>query len=249
MRYTRDEIIIQGIELSSSPTLLKHDMPGGVVASDAYAIKWLQNALDMFHRKYPFSSDVQNVSMYIGANTTDMVLASDHSLYKPNDFIIDVRNGVICTINTQSYRLERKAFQSWLQFSLVNQRAVTKRPNIYTIINNRFKIAPVVSEPLLATLWYYALAPALEPDDAVNFPDEWSLIEFIRLKALEWVRSIEIGTAQVYMQKELARLRSSGLLNESEYEVMPLENNQVFIEGVGADYRNSWMGPLGTPGV
>lgn len=248
-RYSRDEVLIQGLELASSPTVIKHDMPGGTIEPSAYSIKWLQNALDMFHRKYPFSTDVTNVSMYLGVNTYDLVLSSDHSIYLPTDYILDIRHGLLGEINNQKFRVERRGFQTWLQASQFNNNTSVRRPFTYTTVNNRIKIAPQVSEALSLTLWYYALPAALEAEDQVPFPDEWSLIEFIRLKALEWTRSIEIGTAQAYLTKELGRLRASGLLHETEYDVFPLENNQVLIEGVGGDVRNAWMGYPTLPGI
>lgn len=241
-RYVRDEIISQALDLAASPTVTAHDMPGGVVQPNAYAIKWLQNALDKFHRKYPFSSDIQDVTLTLQANNVDVVVTSDTTLYLPTDFIIDVRNGLEASYNGSSYRLTRKSYQYWLNYKLGNQNTTATRALVYTIINNRIKVLPLLSTAQSATLHYYALATALDANDPVNFPDEWTLIEFVSLKAKEWTRSIEVGTAEIYLTKQLAGLRSSGLLNEPEYEDgIPLENNQSFNESSLIN-RNSWMG-------
>ncbi len=244
-RYVRDEIISQGLDLASSPTVSQHDMPGGVVQPNAYAIKWLQNALDMFHRQYPFASDIVTATMTIPVNADDIYVTSLGSTgYLPTDFILDMRNGLFVSIGGRNKQIFRKSFQYWLPQAQSMQNTPQQSPSIYAIANNRIKIAPRVSTALSGTLYYYQLATALGPNDACNFPDEWTLIEFIRLKALEWTRAIEPGTAQNYFSKQLAGLRSSGLLNEPEYEDgIPIENNQSFTEGMNVN-RNTWMGSI-----
>lgn len=241
-RYTRDEIITQGIDLSASPTVIQHDMPGGILQPNAYAIKWLQNALDMFHNKFPFSSDVQSVDITFPVGSNDLYLTSDNTLYLPNDYILDVRNGILVEYNNNSFRLNRVGFQEWLNYNLLNQNSPRARPTYYTKINNRFKFTPQVSTALSGTLWYFAMPALLEPNDYPSFPDEYTLIEFIRIKSLEWTRSIEVGTATMYMNKELARFRAEGLLDNAEYDVAQLENNQVILDGSLVN-RNAWMGP------
>ncbi len=245
-RYVRDEIISQGLELASSPTLSNHDMPLGVIDPNAYSIKWLQNALDMFYRKYPFASTVQKVNMTIQAGVEDLVVTSDTTRYLPTDFIIDCRDGLLASFgdggNLQQYRLQKQSFQYWLDQTLNVQRISTNRAGFYTIINRRIKITPNVIENTAAGLWYYALPVAVGPLDQPDFPDEWTLIEFLRLKALEWSRAVEPGIAQVYMTKELSRFQSAGLLQDSEYESVPIRNNQVFNDQTYIQ-RNSWMGP------
>src|SRR5437773_6888318 len=97
-RYTRDEILIQGIELASSPVIVAHDMPTGTIDINAYSIKWLQNAMDMFHKRYPFSTDVTSTSLTIPAGSSDAYLTATPSKYLPTNFILDVRDGLLATI-------------------------------------------------------------------------------------------------------------------------------------------------------
>ena len=241
-RYTRDEICLQGLELASCPGLTKQDAPGGILDPNAKSIKWLQNALDYFHRKYPFASDILDVDLTIQVNNVDAVLTADPTKYLPTDFIVDVRDGIDVTFNGAFSQIFRKDYRTWRLKNQASQSGLAQRPEIYTRLNNRIKVLPKVSEPLSAVLHYYALPAVLETDSPVPFPDEWILIEFIRLKALEWVRTIELLTAQKYLDIALAGLIASGLLNEPEHEGgVPLENNQVIIDG--AYNRNSWMGP------
>jgi len=242
--YCRDEILTQGLELAASPTVIQHDMPGGMVASNAWSIKWLQNALDLFHRKYPFSSDIVDVNITIRASNVDLVLSSDLVTYLPTDYIIDVKDGIDITINNQIFFLIRKSYQYWRRYYLTCQNTPSSRPYIYTKINNKIKVLPLLDNPVSGVLHYYSLPSALNPQDPVTFPDEFILIEFVRLKALEWTRAREvpIGTAQQYLVKQLAGLRVSGLLDEPEFEdAVPLNNNQIILDNVD---RNSWMGPI-----
>ncbi len=240
-RYTRDEIISQGLDLAGCSSVSQHDMPGGVVDPNAHAIKWLQNSLDMFHRKYPFSTDIQDIALTLPANSVDSYLTGiTPTTYLPSNFILDVRNGIEATLDSRTYRLRRKSYQYWLEYKLGTQNRVVRGALYYTIVNKRIKVLPLLSEAQSAILHYYALPELLKAEDTVSFPDEWSLIEFVRLKALEYVRAIEPGTAQGYLMKQLSGLRSSGLLNEPEYEdAIPIEDSME----VSRVDRNSWMGP------
>ena len=166
-RYTRDEIIVQGLELADVPTCTEDNMPGGIVKENAKAVKWLQNAMDKYHRKYPFSSDVAEVELIAIANDYDLRLSSDLTLYLPEDFILDVEDGIEYPGN----RLYRKDYQEYLSSRIGLQSRASLRPTIYCIINERIKVLPLVSESLTLTLHYYKLAAALEPEDVVNFPD------------------------------------------------------------------------------
>jgi hypothetical protein len=244
-RYTRDEIISQGLDLAHSPTVTTHDAPGGIIQQNAWSIKWLQNALDFFHRKYPFASDILDVSITIQANSVDAVLTSNTSLFLPLDFVLDVRDGIdVFDQNGRFYPIYRRDYRTWRVLNQTSQGFSGTRANIYTILNNRIKVLPLLSESRVATLHYYALPPVLKNDDVPSFPDEWVLVEFVRLKCLEWVRSLEPGTAHMYLTRQLAGLRASGLLHEPENESgIPVYNNQTILDGE-AD-RNAWMGNIG----
>lgn len=241
-RYTRDELIVQGIELSGSPTLIQHDIPNGIVDQNAFSIRWLQNAIDMCHRKYPFSSTIATAQMLLAANTDYMVLASDTSKFLPDDFIIDVRDGCLVQYNNQQYRMKRLSYQYLLNYQLGTQNATTTRTFCYSINAKKIMVSPLISSPLTIILHYYQLPATIQANEYPDFPDEWCLIEYVRLKALEWTRSLDLGTAERFLEDALGKFRASGLLHDSEYDVIPIENNQVYADSNILN-RNSWMGP------
>lgn len=242
-RYTRDELIVQGLELSGSPTLLQHDVPNGIVRQDAFSIRWLQNALDMCYRKYPFSSTILTASMSLGIGSNELVLSADNTKFLPTDFILDVRDGLIVQISNQEYRMQRISYQYYLNYRIQNtNNNNSTRTYCYTIVGNKILVWPMVNVGLNITLHYYALPAVLQSNDYPDFPDEWVLVEYVRLKALEWTRSLDLGTAERFMTEALAKLRASGLLHDSEYDVVPIKNNQVFLND-NIYNRYSWMGP------
>jgi hypothetical protein len=241
-RYTRDELLTQALDLAMSPPLNTHDRPGDVIDQNAYSIKWLQSALDRVHVKFPFSTDIQDVPIVFSSSSVDVTLLSDSTKYLPTDFILDVKDGVTYTYGGKETRLKRRTFQQWLSIynDTKNQRVAV--PSIYCMIQNRIKIAPVPSTNLSGTLWYYKLPGIIHASEYPNFPDEWTLIEYVHVKALEWNHSVDIGTGQVFLEREVARLKAAGLLNDTEYDQVPIENNQVFVSpGLS---RNAWMGDV-----
>src|SRR5207244_1617462 len=140
----------------------------------------------------------------------------------------------------------RKSFQFWLNIYIAMQNTTVStlsQGGVYTIINGRIKIAPSISSSQAITTWYYALPTLTKANEYPPFPDEWSLIEFVHLKAKEWSIAVDVGTAQMYLQNELSRFKSEGLLNDTEYESIPIENNQVMNDS-SLYNRNSWMGNL-----
>src|SRR6266571_1371582 len=143
-RYTRDELLSHALDLAQSPPLDRHDRPGDVIDQNAYCISWLQSALDRCHVKFPFSADVQDVDITFINTSTDIILTSDNTKYLPTDFILDVKDGIVCTLNNTKVRLKRKSFQYWLSVynSFVNTKSLI--PSVYTIIQERIKVAPIV---------------------------------------------------------------------------------------------------------
>ncbi len=243
-RYTRDEVLSQALDLAQSPPLDRHDRPGDVIDQNAFSIKWLQSGLDRVHRKFPFSTDIQSVDVVISSNTTDVTLLSNSSLYLPTDFILDVKDGIFYTSGTSSIRLKRRTFQYWLSVynSTLNQKVPV--PSCYCVIQNRIKVAPIPLTNISAILWYYALPALIQASQYPSFPDEWTLIEYVHIKAMEWNHSIDIGTGQSFLEKELARLKAAGLLNETEYDVVPIENEQIILN-TGLYSPDAWLGDIG----
>ena len=233
-RYTRDEIITIGLDLAHSSTLDQHDRKGGVIDSNAYSVKWLQQALDMYHSRYPFSGDVTSAAIVIAINNDVVTL--------PDDFMLDARNGLLVNFSSGVQRLARLSFQRWLDIYNPSIGKPQTVPSVYSIFGEAIHIAPLTSVSYSGTLWYFAQPSLLEASDYPKFPDEWVLVEYIRIKALEWIKQYAPGTASGYMQKELGRMKQAGLLNEPEYDVFPLENTPLADRGVSN--RNDWMGSI-----
>jgi hypothetical protein len=244
-RYTRDEIISQALDLAHSPTVSAHDSPEGVLDPNAWTVKWLENALNFFHRLYPFSSDVTQAAMTVGASSTDVLLVTPalHSLYLPDDFIVDIRNGLFFLVGTREVPLRRVDYQRWLKLKVSYQNIPVNEPLCYTLVQKRYKIIPMVSQTSLLTAHYFALPVSPGPDEFVDFPDEQCLIDFLVLRILEHTRARNVnpGTAQVYLRQQLAGFKAAGLLGRSEYEDgIPLENAHSISEYTTS--LNDWMG-------
>lgn len=246
--YVRDEIITQGIEETASPTLIAHDIPGGVVASNAYAIKWLQRALNYFHRKYPFANDITTVAMTALANTETLVLSSDLVSHLPSDFILDVRDGLIANDSSgNGFRLTRQSYQYFMdtRLSYTNTVSNIARGSSYCVVRNSIKLCTTLENTSTLVLHYYALPAQLEPEDFCDFPDEECLVKYLTLRGLEWANHPKVppGTAQQYLAKQIAGFRSAGLLHEPEYEDgIPVRNSHTMLDSSIVN-RNSWMGP------
>ena len=226
-RYSRDELISIALELLDASTLTQHDMKGGIVSSNAYSIKWLNEALDSYHLRYPFSGDITAVDMVIDGTLSYMTLATSPQAFLPDDFMLDCRDGVILQQSSGFTRLFRGNFQTWLDTYNATFNMPQNTPRSYAIWQGKIQLAPVPSVGYTAILWYYARPALLTATDRPDFPDEYVLIDFIRIKGLERLNQAAPGTARQYMQKEMARLRSIGLLHDAEEERMHISQSIV----------------------
>jgi hypothetical protein len=244
-RFSRDEILQQALDMADTATLNIHDRPDKVIMPHAYSIRWLQQLLDMFHERYPFAIDVTKAPMVIQAGLEDVMVAGElRSL--PEDFSIDVTDGLICSSSdTHFYRVRKIAFQEWLRIQTFyrSQRATQPRVLYYTIINNTIKIVPTLEEPRPAELWYYRLPPVLNAYDKPAGPSDWTLIEYVRLRALEWSHhpAVTPGAAKAYAERELAAERQTGLLQKSEFDKMTLSGFN-YLDNAENYGPMGWMG-------
>lgn len=243
-RYVRDEILHKALDLLQAATVNNHDRPGGVLDQNAFCISWLQEALDSYHAKFPFAGDVLNVSMTMQSNNPDLLLTSDTTLNLPTNFIVDCRDGVMLTINGQTGRLKRKSFQNWLDIYNASTTTTFQYPFVYTVIGRpkAIKIAPVVSTIYTTSMWYFAQPSVLDANDYPEFPNEWALVEFVRIKGGELIKRYDPGTASKFLDLEMAKLKAAGLIHEAEYDQVPIEGVQ-YIDNM-AQNRNSWMGNI-----
>lgn len=229
-RYTRDEVLHTALDMADIATLNVHERPNGVIMPQAYSINWLQNLLDMFHNRYPFAGEVTKATMCVQAHQEDLLFQSEPGVfpaYLPDDFAIDVTDGLIASYGQGTfYRIKKLSFQPWLRVQTYYRSQQTSQPRVlyYTIISDIIKIVPTIDTSQQVDLWYYRLPPVLQAQDRPRYPDDWTLIEYVRLRALEWVRhpGVPPGTAKAYAEAELSADRQAGLLQKSEEDQLPL---------------------------
>ena len=261
-RYTRDEDLQIALDMADIATLNARDRPNGVILPNALCVKWLQNLLDMFHQRYPFASDVVPIAMRINSNQEDLVLLQDpnidpttglpvnlppQSIYLPADFSIEVTNGIVAQYRQgQFYRVRKRSFQEWLEIHTWYRSQPASQPRIlaYTVLEDRVKITPMQEEPQPVQMWYYRVPPLLHAAEKPAYPGDWTLIEYVRLRALEWARHPTVipGAAQAYAEDQLSADRQAGLLQKAEFDQLKLGG---FNELYQHEAQNvwGWMGP------
>lgn len=209
------------------PSLDVHDRPDEVnIDPAAHSISWLQNCLDLFYNEIPQAGIVTSTSITLTVNTPTVAL--------PADFIMDVKHGVI--LPAEKRRLLRWPLQKVITASLTT---TTGEPARYTVQGGSLRVTPTPKKTYPALLWYYAMPAVLGAADVPNFPSDFVLVEYVRLRALEWVHKLQPGTALTYARDQVAKLRKSGLFflpEDDQIEVDP----ETF-RAAGGD-RNSWMG-------
>lgn len=198
----------------------------------AYSIDWLQRALDLFANTFPMAYTVKAAPVTIPTSGTFTV---------PGDFILDMRNGV--TVNasnvTTARRLIRRSYQVLL--NRLTYSPGTGTPRNYSVLPPNVVVWPTPDQAYSGTLNYYAMPATLSAGDITPFPDGQILIDLVKLRAQEWARVIKAGSALEYARSEIAKIRASGLFNESENTEIPLDEEQFARMG-GSPW--SWMGPF-----
>jgi hypothetical protein len=109
---------------------------------------------------------------------------------------------------------------------------------MYVIRQNRIHVNQP-DAPYQATLWYYQVPAALGPTTVPQFPSDWLLIEYVRLRGREWVNAVPPGTAMEYARKEIGRLRQAGLAGEPEDDTLPFDERRFLTGNAGP---TDWMG-------
>lgn len=235
-RYTRDELIFNALQQSQAVNLINNDIPGGVVANDAFSLQWLQDIIDFWYHMVPFSSTVTKVTFNLEANQQDYTL--------PSDFILDVRNGLVVQDTADSNSKARKyrvPLQKWINRDLAYQGGTDTTTKFYTILGVTLKVTPIPTEDRVAWLWYYKLPAALQSNDIPAFPNDYVCIEYLRIRALEWVGRYDPGTAQKFCDKIVQGMKAAGLMNEPEDDEIPFDPLVSVHKGYQGGY--AWMGP------
>ncbi len=246
-RYARDELIKIALQMVQLPNLEVHDMPNGVVQPNAFAIQWLQDILDFWYHMVPFSATVKSTALNCVANQNYVTL--------PSDFILDVRNGFVVERIPGNAASKRRVIRVPLQ-KFINRRLLYQTstnvdyPNFYCIqgdddnVSTQFQRMQITPTPSISTngeLWYYALPATLESNQKPKFPNDYVCAEYIRIRALEWARVYEPGTAHKFCEKVIAGMKSAGLMNEPEDDEIPFDD-LTFRRGYEGGTAYAWMG-------
>ena len=233
-RRTRDQILIEALDLADLPELDQHDRPSATIVSTAFSIQWLQRCLDTMAQEFPWASEITKTTGTITALNQDLALT---------DFILDVRDGLYLTISGSLKRLTRINFADIMAYQMKNDQGgspVTGDPSLYAFTGTtvRFDITP--SQNRAYTLWYYAMPSVLAASTIPPFPNDHACIEFIFWRAMEWARKAPPGAAMKYLREvEIAAYRSAGLNQEPESDHVPLDSRQFRRQrGQSGD----WMG-------
>ena len=229
-RLTRDQLIGRGLDMVDSPSLNELDRPSGTVVAAALSIGWLQDALDLFHNRFPWAGIVKSTSVTISSGNDTLSL--------PSDFIMDVRGGLLITTAGKKRRLGRWPLQRFVTASLLYDTAGV--PERYVVLPPNLRVWRLPDATYSGTLWYYALPTTLAAATVPNFPSDWVLVEYIRLRGLEWLQKTQPGTALNYAQDQVRALLASGLGFEPEDDVLPLDTDVYGSREVSQPW--DWMG-------
>jgi hypothetical protein len=235
-RLTRDEILLRSLDLIDSPSLDQKSRPGGVLDPQSVLIGWLQDGLDYFHRKFPWTGLITRTALTLSGTDTYAL---------PADFVLDLRDGLRImepngTAQATKARLHRKSLP-WLLGQDTTVDAVGQ-PSAYVLLPPNLRIHPHPVRSYAAELWYYALPALLLADTIPNFPDDWTLVEFVRLRGKEWTGESAPGAALAFASALCADLQKSGLGTEADADSLPLDSTVFRPTGSIDAGRWGWMG-------
>ena len=171
--------------------------------------------------------------------TTATLTISSVTTALPSDFILDVRDGLIITPSDGGPgRLARRDLPELITRNI---GASTGQPTIYTITDPNVRVFPAPNKSYTATLWYYKLPALLEAHEKPLFPSDFCLVQYVRLMGEEWLKVAQPGTAQVYAERECAKLLKTGLGREPESTEIRLDPRRYHGP---VDQSGDWMGDL-----
>jgi hypothetical protein len=222
-RLNRDQILIRALDLLDSSALDAKDRPSGTIVSTALTIGWLQEALDYFHKKFPYASTIATASLAIGEGTVTVA--------QPADMILDYRNGIV--LANDEGRLQRRSLSHLLNRPI----AQVGPPSLYALRGNVIHLWPKPNKAYNATLYYYQLPATLAAGTIPSFPDDSVLTDYVWLKGREWHKDASPGSARAYAEQVVKSLQASGLGPEAEEDEISLDPAFV-TRGGPAD----WMG-------
>jgi len=214
-RLDRDTIINRALDLADSAVLDAKDRPSNpVLATGALSISWLQEALDLFAKRFPFSNNITTFTISVSKG--------DSSFSVPSDFILDYRNGILW--DDDEGRMTRRGLSTLLNVPLGTSSSPHESiPRIYSVKGTTIEIRPKSDKARTGILFYYQLPAALASATVPFFPDDYILVHYVWIKAQEWHRVVPIGSALQYAEDRIADLQRSGIGNEAEATEIELD--------------------------
>lgn len=238
-RLTRDNLLIQALDMADMPELDQHDRPSSTIDSGALSINWLQRALDELHQEFPWAGTVTSTTGTVTAlTTTDLA---------PADFILDVRDGLFLTVSGSRRRLWRRNLADIIplqQATFQGDAFVVGRPQMYTFADRDLYLNQTPESGGYAyLLWYYQMPSVLTATATPNFPSDHVLVDFVYLRAMEWGRKLPQGAAMKYLREvEIPAIRQSNLGQEPEHDLIPLDFLRYSRGRQHGAYPWSWLG-------
>jgi len=224
-RLNRDQILIRALDLADSSVLDLKDRPAGTIVASAFTIGWLQEALDYFCKKFPFSQDIKSTPVNIAADSTTIAV--------PADFVLDYKNGIV--LDDDKGRMQRRGLSYLLNFSL----SAKSTPRFYSVRGTTIEFRNKADKAYTGVLWYYFLPAVLAASDVPFFPDDSVLTDYVWIKCQEYHRVQQPGSARAYADKIIKELQAAGIGNEAEEDQLELDPNFAQERPVGS---TDWMG-------
>ena len=239
-RSTRDQIITRALDMTDSPTLDQKERPNGIdIDAGARSIGWLQDALDLFHTKFPMSGTLTKTSLTFTKGVDTYAL--------PSGYIQEYKNGLVYVSSDsglESGRVYRTSLDKILEYIARTNAATSNgaKPGAFAILSTtQIKVFPTPDKGYTLDFWYYALPAVLAGGDIPAFPSDWILSEYLHLRHREWLQILEPGSAVTYATQTIKDLASSGISVEPEPDEVALDPF-IFRGQSPAGYGVTWMG-------
>lgn len=235
-RLTRDAILNRALDLLDSARLNEKDRGGEdstTILASALSIGWLQDSLDLAINLYPLQGTIKSEPYTFTRGVTEYAL--------PSRYIIDYRDGLI--LGGDKGRMQRRGFAAMLNLA-VSEGSYGK-PKWYTVKNNLLLIRPAPNETYTGTLYFYQLPTALTANEVPNFPSDFMLVEYVKMRGLEWLREIPQDSANKYLVMTMAQLLKAGLGQEAEEDQINPDRDAFPGEPAFLD-SSRWMGSVGS---
>lgn len=234
---TRDVILGRALDMIGAPALNANDRPAGTILSTALTVGWLADFVNLLAEQFPWAQELA---------TATVVIPTTGVITPPSDFILDVRDGLYMmqTANptVPNQRLRRASYQK-----LLTRLVAMPTPGVptrYCYVGSTLRTWKVPDIPYSGQLAYYARPAVASGSTIFAFPDDITLIEYVRIRGLEWVRDpkADPGEALKYAGTRIAAFRKAGLGFEPEDDTIPFDGDQ-FIP-MSDQSSAQWLGPF-----